>query len=76
MLGVRGHLGQSPVLDSRQDATSGHTHRTVGVNLLDGHGDALTSLQVQSARTAVVDVRSDGLDASPLETRGGLHACF
>ena len=39
MLGVGGHLRQSPVLDSRQDAASGHTHRTVGVHLLDGHGE-------------------------------------
>ena len=48
MLGVGGHLGQSPVLDGSHDAASGLTHRTVGVHLLGGHGEP--SLPVVSAR--------------------------
>jgi hypothetical protein len=36
---IRVHLFEYSVLDRRLDATSGHAHRTVGVQLLDGRGN-------------------------------------
>lgn len=38
MGGISAHLRQDAVLDRCHDAASGYAHRTVGVQLLHGHG--------------------------------------
>jgi hypothetical protein len=51
MLRVGGHLRELTILDRGDDAAPRYTHRTVGMNLLNGHGDTIL---------VVVGVKTDG----------------